>query len=131
MLLMPMRVLFLCTGNSARSQIAEGLLRRLGGDRFEALSAGTSPRPEVNPLAVEVMRAHGIDIAGHRPKDLTGIDRVDVAITVCDNAKESCPVFPGARMIHWSLPDPTDRASFEDTYAKLEERIRRFIAECR
>lgn len=102
------RVLILCTGNSARSQMAEGLLRQLGGDSHEVHSAGTQP-VGVNPLAVEAMREIGIDISAQRSKSVTEFAgrRFDTVITVCDNAAERCPVFPGApRRIHWSIADP-------------------------
>ena len=102
------RVLILCTGNSARSQLAEGLLRRLGGERFEVESAGTSPS-RVRPEAVEAMREVGIDISGQRSKsaDEFASQEFDYVITVCDNARESCPVFPGhAERIHRSFEDP-------------------------
>ena len=102
------RVLILCTGNSARSQMAEGLLRHEGGDLFEVESAGVSPS-RVRPEAVEAMREVGIDIAGHRSKSadkFTG-QHFDYIITVCDNARETCPVFPGtAERIHRSFEDP-------------------------
>lgn len=102
------RVLILCTGNSARSQMAEGLLRHLAGDRFEVLSAGSKPSV-VNPFAIEAMRQRGIDISGQRSKHLSQyLDQpFDYVITVCDNAAETCPIFPGrAQRIHWSFPDP-------------------------
>ena len=102
------RVLILCTGNSARSQMAEGLLRSLAGDRFDVFSAGTKPST-VNPLAIEVMQERGIDISGHCSKHLQEYlgQPFDYVVTVCDNAAESCPVFPGkAQRIHWSFPDP-------------------------
>ena len=102
------RVLILCTGNSARSQMAEGLLRELGGDRFEVESAGVNPS-RVRPEAVEAMREVGIDISGHRSKsadEFTG-QGFDYIITVCDNARETCPAFPGkAERIHRSFNDP-------------------------
>jgi arsenate reductase len=102
------RVLILCTGNSARSQMAEGLLRELAGDRFEVESAGVSPS-RVRPEAVEAMREVGINISGHRSKsaeEFTG-QEFDYIITVCDNARETCPVFPGhAERIHRSFEDP-------------------------
>jgi arsenate reductase len=102
------RVLILCTGNSARSQMAEGLLREMGGDSFEVESAGVNPS-RVRPEAVEAMRAVGIDISGYRSKaadEFTG-RQFDYIITVCDNAKETCPVFPGhAERIHQSFEDP-------------------------
>jgi arsenate reductase len=105
------RVLFLCTGNSARSQMAEGFLRHLAADRFEVESAGTEPS-QVNPLAVAAMREIGIDISGHRSKGVDGFLAQPFAyvITVCDAAGERCPIFPGgAQRIHWSLPDPRPR----------------------
>ncbi len=103
------RVLFICTHNSARSQMAEGLLRHLHGDRFEALSGGVSPT-HVHPAAVDVMAEIGIDIAGRHAThtDALAKDRFEYVITVCDQAKKTCPVFPGAaHRLHWSLPDPS------------------------
>jgi arsenate reductase (thioredoxin) len=105
---MKQSVLFLCTGNSARSQVAEGLLRTLAGDRFEVFSAGSQPS-RVNPLAIAAMDERGIDIRSQRSKHLNDYlgQPFDFVITVCDNAAESCPLFPGpARRIHWSFPDP-------------------------
>jgi len=102
------RVLFLCTGNSARSQMAEGLLRHMAGDRFEVASAGVSPT-KLRPEATEVMREIGIDISQQRSKAVDDlVDReFDYVITVCDNANERCPVFPGTtNRIHWSFDDP-------------------------
>ena len=104
----PVRVLILCTGNSARSQMAEGLLRTLAGERMEVLSAGTHPKG-VNPLAITVMDEHGIDIRRQRSKHLNEFltESFDYVITVCDDAAEACPIFPGkAERIHWSFPDP-------------------------
>jgi len=102
------RVLFLCTGNSARSQMAEGLLRDIAGDRFEVFSAGTRPAG-LNPNAVTAMAEIGIDISRYRSKsvdDFAG-QQFDLVITVCDNAKESCPIFPGtASRLHHSFVDP-------------------------
>jgi len=105
---MKQRVLILCTGNSARSQIAEGWLRHLPGERFDVFSAGTKPSV-VNPLAIQVMHEVDIDISGHRSKSVTEfVDQpFDYVITVCDQAAEACPVFPGpAQRLHWSFPDP-------------------------
>lgn len=102
------RVLILCTGNSARSQMAEGLLRARAGDRFEVFSAGSKPS-FVNPYAIRAMSQRGIDISGQSSKHLSEyLDQpFDYVITVCDNAAETCPVFPGrAQRIHWSFPDP-------------------------
>ncbi len=102
------RVLFLCTGNSARSQMAEGLLRHMAGDRFEVFSAGTRP-VGLNPYSVRVMSELGIDISQHRSKlvdEFVG-QPFDYIITVCDSAKESCPFFPGVgQRIHHSFEDP-------------------------
>jgi len=103
------RVLFVCTHNSARSQMAEGLLRRLGGDRFEVHSAGTEAT-RVRPLAIAAMRELGIDISTQTSKTLDPyVDQLfDYVITVCDDANESCPIFPNAtHRLHWSLPDPS------------------------
>jgi arsenate reductase len=102
------RVLILCTGNSARSQMAEGLLRHLAGDRFEVFSAGSKPS-QVNPYAIEAMRKRGIDISGQRSKHLSEYlnQPFDYVITVCDQAAETCPIFPGkAQRLHWSFTDP-------------------------
>ena len=102
------RVLILCTGNSARSQMAEGLLRKSGGGRFEVFSAGTRPS-SVRPEAVEAMREVGVDISRQRSKSVDEFAgrEFDYVITVCDNARESCPVFPGkTERIHWSFDDP-------------------------
>lgn len=101
------RVLILCTGNSARSQMAEGLLRNLAGDRFEVFSAGTHPSV-VNLLAIAAMDEKGIDLSMHHSKsvdDFAG-QQFDTVITVCDNAKEACTVWPGANTIHHSFTDP-------------------------
>ena len=105
---MKQRILILCTGNSARSQIAEGLLRHDAGDRFEVESAGTNPGT-VRHEAIQVMREIGIDISNHRSKHLDEFcgQHFDFVLTVCDNANESCPIFPGAaRRIHESFEDP-------------------------
>jgi arsenate reductase (thioredoxin) len=102
------KVLFLCTGNSARSQMAEGLLRSFSGDRFEVLSAGTNP-VGVNPLAVEVMQEVGVDISRQYSKDVREFvgKPIEYVITVCDRARESCPIFPGThKFLSWSLDDP-------------------------
>ena len=102
------KVLVLCTGNSARSQMAEGLLRHEGGDRFDVFSAGTKPS-HVRPEAIAVMNDIGVDISAHRSKsvdEFVGHD-LDYIITVCNNAKETCPVFPGtAKRLHWPFDDP-------------------------
>jgi len=103
-----MRVLILCTGNSARSQMAEGLLRHDAGNVYQVSSAGTKPS-HVRPEAIETMREIGIDISAHRSKSVDEFagQEFDYVITVCDNARESCPIFPaGTKRIHWSLEDP-------------------------
>jgi len=116
------RVLILCTGNSARSQMAEGLLRHDAGDRFEVFSAGTKPS-RVRPEAVAVMRELGINISGHRSKSVDQFlgQPFDYVLTVCDHAKESCPIFPGNVItVHENFEDP---AAFEGSE---EERLGRF-----
>ena len=125
------KVLFLCTGNSARSQMAEGLLRYIAGERFEVASAGTKPAG-LNPDAVAAMREIGIDIAHHRSKSVDEFlaQPFDYAITVCDHARETCPVLPGAgRRLHWSLDDPAAvRGSDEERMAAFR-RVRDALAE--
>jgi arsenate reductase len=124
------RVLFLCTHNSARSQMAEGLLRWLGGDRFEAFSAGTQAT-QVRPLAIRAMLELGVDISGQESKTLERyLDQpFDRVITVCDQANETCPVFFGAReRLHWSFPDPSRATGTEDqqlaVYRQARDAIR-------
>ena len=120
------RVLILCTGNSARSQMAEGLLRHDAGARFEVFSAGTKPS-HVRPEAIAVMRELGIDIAGHRSKSVDEFigQSFDYVLTVCDNAKESCPIFPGkAVMIHRNFEDPAAFEGAEEEQLALFRRIR-------
>jgi arsenate reductase (thioredoxin) len=124
------RVLFLCTHNAARSQMAEGLLRALAGDRFEVASAGTE-QTRVHPLAVRAMGELGIDIAGHASKTLDRFlgEPWDHVITVCDSANEACPVFPGAaRRVHWSFDDPSRAAGSEDERLVAFRRVRDEIA---
>jgi protein-tyrosine-phosphatase len=127
------RVLFLCTGNSARSQIAEALAGRLSGGAIGAVSAGSHPKP-LHPNAVLVMRARGIDLAGRRSKHLSefATQRFDYVISLCDRVREVCPEFPGGpELIHWSIPDPAREPgsdeetlpAFERTAAELETRI--------
>jgi len=110
------KVLILCTGNSARSQMAEGLFRQAAGDRYEVFSAGTKPSM-VRPEAIAVMHEIGIDISGHRSKSVDEFagQELDLVITVCDNAKESCPIFPGAtQRLHWPFDDPAAVAGSEE-----------------
>ena len=120
------RVLFLCTHNSARSQMAEGLLRQLGGDRFDVHSAGTDAT-RVRPLAIAAMRELGIDISHQISKTIDPYvqQRFDDVITVCDDANDSCPVFPNAsRRLHWSLPDPSKAAGTADEQLDVYRRVR-------
>jgi arsenate reductase (thioredoxin) len=135
-----LRVLVLCTGNSARSQMAEGWLRRLGDGRVEAFSAGTKPASAVNPLAVRVMGEVGIDLSGQRPKSVEGFlgQPLDYVITVCDDAAEACPVFPGpVQRIHWSFQDPAKvegdeqarLAAFRQVRDGLRDRLQSFLSE--
>lgn len=124
------RVLILCTGNSARSQMAEGLLRSIGGNRFEVFSAGTHPSV-VNPHAIEAMLEKGIDISRHRSKSVDEFagQEFDYVITVCDNANENCPVFPGrTKRIHWSFEDPAAASGSEEEKLKVFRRVRDEIA---
>jgi arsenate reductase len=120
------RVLFLCTHNSARSQMAEGLLRTLGGDHFDVFSAGTEAA-HVRPLAIRAMAELGIDISGQESKTL---DRYlnrpfDAVITVCDQANEACPVFFGARhRLHWSFPDPSKAEGSEQQQLQVYRQVR-------
>lgn len=133
----PVRVLFVCTGNSARSVMAEALLRRHGAERFEVHSAGTEPKG-VNPLTVRVLSEAGIDASWARS---TSVDEYlgqsfDYVITVCDQARQSCPVFPGAHeSLHWGYEDPAavegtedERlAAFRRVFTQLGERIGQFV----
>lgn len=124
-------VLFLCTHNSARSQMAEGLLRALGGRRFEAFSAGTEAT-RVRPLAVRAMAELGIDISGHHSKTLDRfVDQpFDKVITVCDQANEVCPVFFGAReRLHWSFRDPSEATGSEDEQLAVYRAVRDALRE--
>ena len=120
------RVLFLCTGNSARSQMAEGYLRHVAKDRFAALSAGVAPKG-LNPLAVEAMREIGIDISQQQSKDVASLlgTHILYVVTVCDNAKERCPIFPGTwKFLHWSLQDPAAAAGSHDDRLAVFRRVR-------
>jgi len=125
------RVLFVCTHNSARSQMAEGLLRHLGGPEYEAFSAGTEAT-RVRPEAIEVMRELGIDISGQTSKTLDRYrtEPFDLVITVCDRARESCPVFRGAKATdHWSFDDPADARGTEEERLDVFRRVRDEIAD--
>jgi arsenate reductase len=120
------RALFLCTHNSARSQMAEGFLRALAGERFEVASAGTEAT-RVHPLAIRVMDETGVDLRGHASKT---VDRFignpwDYVITVCDTANERCPVFPGGTMrLHWSFEDPSAASGTEEERLQVFRRVR-------
>jgi arsenate reductase (thioredoxin) len=120
------KVLFLCTHNSARSQMAEGLLRHLAGDRFEAHSAGTEAT-HVRPLAIRAMDEIGVDISGQESKTLERYlgKPFDYVITVCDDANEACPFFPGAtNRLHWSLPDPSAAKGTEEERLEVFRSVR-------
>ena len=129
------KVLFICTHNSARSQMAEGLMNGFHGDHFQAWSAGTEPS-EVNPYVIRVMAEIGIDISGHRSKSLDGFldQEFDYVVTVCDHAREACPFFPGGKeRIHKGFEDP---AIFEgnkqgklETFRRIRDEIEAWIEE--
>jgi arsenate reductase len=130
----PLRVLFLCTHNSSRSQMAEGLLRAHGGGRYAAFSAGTHPRA-VHPLAIRAMAEVGIDMsemAGHHAKGIAAFadqPPMDLAVTVCDEAAEECPFFPNAhRQEHWNFPDPSAVTGTEAARLAAFRRVRDAIA---
>lgn len=130
------RILFLCTGNSCRSQMAEGWLRHLHGDRFESLSAGVDPHG-MNPLAIKAMAEAGVDISGHQSENIDQYldGSLDYVFTVCDRANESCPLFPGdAKVIHVGFDDPprlAAEAASEDEamphYRRVRDEIRDFV----
>ncbi len=120
------RVLFLCTGNSFRSQMAEGLLRHLGGEGFEVFSAGMAPKP-VHPMAVRAMQEVEVDISRQASKSLDAFAgrHFDTIITVCDRAREGCPIFHGdPEQIHWSFADPAEAAGPEEARMKVFRRVR-------
>ena len=119
-------VIFVCTGNSCRSQMAEGWLRFLGNDRFEVFSAGTDPQG-LNPLAIQAMAEAGVDISGHKSEsiDLYAQRDFDFAITVCDRAEETCLVFPGGGgRLHWSFDDPAAATGSTDERLPIFRRVR-------
>jgi len=133
------RILILCTGNSARSQIAEALVRSLGRDRIEVASAGSHPARAVNPLAVAVLHEVGIEWQGRVPRPVAGLEREhwDLVITVCDHARDACPVFPHARVsVHWGMEDPAAVSgvdevrleAFQYTYRVLQRRVQSLLA---
>ena len=128
------RVLFLCSGNSARSQMAEGLLRNLAGNKFDVVSAGTNPKG-LHPRSVEVMKEIGIDVSRQASKDLKQFlnQKFDYVITVCDRAKQQCPIFPGAEPIHWGFDDPAEAPpdkelrTFRRVRDEILQRLRLFL----
>ncbi len=137
----PFRVLVLCTGNSARSQVGEALLATRGAARaagvVHAASAGSRPVARVNPGAIAVLARHGIAWDGGTPKTIDAVLGTphDLVITVCDDAKEACPVIPGATMVHWGLPDPAHEQepaalarAFDATYDALDARVTALLA---
>ena len=133
------RVLFLCTGNSARSQMAEALLNWRGRGRFQAESAGSRPADRVNAHAIETLREYNIPWSGRAPRSIDGLEREpwDFVVTVCDRAKESCPIFHGQPILaHWGMPDPAEaagdaaakRAAFRDAFVLIRRRIDLLLA---
>jgi arsenate reductase len=133
------RLLFLCTANSARSQMAEAILNAKGEGRFEAASAGAQPAARVNPYALETLREFRVPWVGHPPRSIDGLEREqwDFVITVCDRAREACPIFPGQPVLaHWGMPDPAEvagddgakRAAFRDAFLLLSRRIDLLLA---
>ena len=124
------KVLFLCTGNSARSQMAEGYLRHVAGDRFEAMSAGVEPT-KLNPLAVEAMGEIGIDISHQKSKDVVTLlgQHIPYVVTVCDNAKGRCPIFPRTyKFLSWSFDDPAEAQGSHEEKLDVFRRVRDEIA---
>jgi len=131
------KVLFLCTGNSCRSQMAEGFLREIAGERCESFSAGVTPTA-INPLAIKVMDEEGIDITGQvsQAADEFKDQEFDYVVTVCDNARTACPVYPGEyQSLHWELEDPADAdgteeeklAVFRETRDKIKDNVTQFF----
>ena len=136
---MTLRLLFLCTGNSARSQMAEAILNAKGQNRFEVASAGSRPAARVNRYALDTLEEFKIPWAGHEPRSVNQLQHQqwDFVITVCDRAKEACPIFPGRpTFAHWSILDPADvegteaakRAAFRDAFLDLSRRIDLLLA---
>lgn len=121
-----LKVLFLCTGNSARSQMAEGYLCHVAGEDFEPLSAGVEPK-QLNPLAVEAMREIGIDISQQKSKDVVSLlgQYIPYVVTVCDSAKQRCPIFPRVyKFLHWSIDDPAEATGTHDEKLAVFRRVR-------
>lgn len=125
------KVLFICTGNSCRSQMAEGLLRSITGDQYEVFSAGSHPS-RVHPMSIEIMKEVGIDISHHTSDPIDDYLNLgmDVVITVCDSAQQVCPVFPGnAAHIHWSIEDPFQGWTFDNSQLDSFRKTREIIME--
>ena len=133
------RILVLCTGNSCRSQMAEGFFRQYGGNKLDVYSAGTSP-VNINPKAIQVMREAGVDISNHKSKHLSIYlnDTFDYVITVCDNAARNCPIFRGAgKKLHWPFPDPAEAigsddeimANFRDARDQISKKVTGWLGE--
>lgn len=121
------RVLILCTGNSCRSQMAEAIWEQLGHGQWESESAGSRPSGYVHPLAIEATKEIGLDLAGYKSKSLDQFtdQSFDLVVTVCDNAKESCPVFPGAvQTLHWPFDDPADATGSDEEKMVVFRRVR-------
>jgi arsenate reductase len=136
------RILFVCTGNIARSQIAEGLARSMVAPGVEVASAGTRPNPKgIHPMAVEVLRERGIDISGQRAKKIEDAGgEFDYAITLCDDAAQNCPVLPARiERLHWSIPDPAIAGDdpvavhefFRNVRDDIEARLKKWLGECK
>ncbi len=120
------KVIFVCTGNSCRSQMAEGILRAYAGESYEVVSAGLEPSP-VHPRAIQVMKEIGIDISGHSSDEINKYlnDEFDYIITVCDNANERCPLFPGnGKRQHWSFEDPAGATGTEEEIMRVFRNVR-------
>lgn len=127
----PIRVLFLCTGNSARSQMAEALLNQKGRGRFHAESAGSRPVARVNPYAIRALADVGISWEGRVPRSVDGLEleHWDLIITVCDNAKEACPIFPGQpTFAHWGMDDPAEGQGTDEDKHRAFEAARNLLA---
>jgi arsenate reductase len=125
-----MKIAFLCTANSARSQMSEGIARSLSENAIEVYSAGSKPADQVNPYAVTVMKEIGIDISHHTPKGIEELPKnLDLLITVCSNAAEECPMLPGYKVIHWNLPDPASVDGDEENkltaFREIRDEIKR------
>ena len=131
------KIIFICTGNACRSQIAEGIMRQLAGDKFDVFSAGSNPT-KIHPMSIKVMNNIGIDISSHTSDPISSFlnENINIVVTVCDKANKACPVFPGkVERIHWSIEDPfrgwgsdpDDLVNFKKTRNDLNERIKNFL----